>query len=79
MSLDRTSAAGRKLGFVAFLAAVALGVALVAPASAPAVTPASCPTFAVLHDDRIGPASLPIGAYAIELDANSGLSCAAAS
>lgn len=79
MSLDRTSAAGRKLGFVAFLAAVALGVALVAPASAPAVTPASCPSFAVLHDDRIGPASLPTGTYTIELDASSGLSCAAAS
>lgn len=66
----------RKLGMLGLLT---LLVALVAPASAPAVTPASCPSFTVLHNDRIGPASLPAGSYSIALDASSGLTCAAAS
>jgi hypothetical protein len=42
-----------------------------APASA-----AGCPSFKVLHDDRIGPASLPAGGY--EVTVETGLSCQAA-
>lgn len=63
----------------ATVALALLLVALVAPAGAPAVTPTSCPSFTVLHNDRIGPASLPAGSYSIGLDASSGLSCGEAS
>jgi len=56
------------LALCAALAALALTAA--APASA-----ASCPTFRVLHNDRIGPASLPAGNYAVTVEP--GLSCPA--
>jgi hypothetical protein len=57
------------------LALVALSVlALSGAASASAAT---CPSFKVLHDDRIGPASLPAGNYSVTTD--TGLSCQAAS
>jgi hypothetical protein len=55
---------------IAALSLLALSGA--APASA-----ATCPSFKVLHDDRIGAASLPAGNYAVTADA--GLSCQAAS
>ncbi len=77
MSLGRPIVSRRKLGPLAALATLAL--LFVAPASAPAVTPTSCPSFTVLHNDRIGPASLPAGSYSIGLDASSGLTCAEAS
>jgi hypothetical protein len=48
-------------------------------ASAPAITPVSCPSFAVLHNDRIGAAMLPSGTYTITLGATSELDCAVAS
>jgi len=38
---------------------------------------ASCPSFRVLHDDRIGPAVLPAGSY--EVTVSAGLSCSASS
>jgi hypothetical protein len=38
---------------------------------------ASCPSFRVLHDDRIGPAALPAGSY--EVTVSAGLSCSASS
>ncbi len=37
---------------------------------------AGCPSFRVLHDDRIGPAVLPAGPYAVTPAPGSGLSCA---
>lgn len=40
-------------------------------------TAASCPSFRVLHDDRIGPAVLPAGSY--EVTVSAGLSCSASS
>lgn len=58
------------LALGAALAAVALTTA--APASA-----APCPSFQVLHNDRIGPASFPVGSY--EVTVEPGLSCKAAS
>jgi len=58
------------LALLAALAALALTAT--APASA-----ASCPTFRVLHNDRIGAASLPAGNYSVTAEA--GLSCQAAS
>jgi hypothetical protein len=62
---------------VAAAFALALGAALAAlalAAAAPA-TAASCPTFRVLHNDRIGAASLPAGNY--EVTVEPGLSCQA--
>jgi hypothetical protein len=55
---------------VAVLAALALGGA--ASASA-----AGCPSFKVLHDDRIGAVVLPAGSY--EVTVSAGLSCPASS
>lgn len=50
------------------------GLALTAAAPASAAT---CPSFSVLHNDRIGPASFPAGSY--EVTVEPGLSCKAAS
>jgi hypothetical protein len=58
------------LAVCAALAALALTAA--APASA-----ATCPSFRVLHNDRIGPASFPAGNY--EVTVEPGLSCKGAS
>jgi hypothetical protein len=58
------------LASTAALAALALTAA--APASA-----AACSSFRVLHNDRIGPASLPAGNYAVSVEGS--LTCAAAS
>jgi hypothetical protein len=79
VSLDRTPTPGRRLGLAAALTTLALLLAaMVMTASAPAVTPAACPAFTVLHNDRIGPASLPAGRYTISLEGSSGLTCSAA-
>jgi hypothetical protein len=58
------------LTLIAALCALALSAA--APASA-----ATCPSFRVLHNDRIGPANLPAGNYVVTTD--EGLSCQGAS
>lgn len=63
-------ATGFSLALVAALSILALSAA--APAAA-----ATCPSFKVLHNDRIGPANLPAGNY--EVAAETGLSCQAAS
>jgi hypothetical protein len=54
---------------LALVAALSLA-ALIGPTAASAAT---CPSFKVLHDDRIGPASLPAGNY--EITVKAGLSC----
>jgi hypothetical protein len=66
----------RKLALVPALVVALLAAALVGPASASAAT---CPSFRVLHDDRIGSAIFPAGSYAVEPAAGSGLTCADAS
>ncbi|HEX5713011.1 MAG TPA: hypothetical protein VFX85_06835 [Solirubrobacterales bacterium] len=58
--------------------AAALAVLAFGASTAPAITPVSCPSFRVLHDDRIGPASLPAGSYRIETAPAANLTCAAA-
>jgi hypothetical protein len=63
-------AAGFSLALVAALSTLSLGAA--APAAA-----APCPSFKVLHNDRIGPANLPAGNYEVAVEP--GLSCRAAS
>lgn len=69
-SRRRSLAAAFSLALVALLATLALGGA--ASASA-----ADCPSFTVLHNDRIGAASLPAGSY--EISVKAGLSCQEAS
>jgi hypothetical protein len=54
------------------LAALLLALAL---SPGPAAAAAPCPSFRVLHDDRIGAADLPAGTYAIKLAPASGLAC----
>lgn len=66
------------LATVFALLALAVG-ASAAPALTPAITPVSCPAFAVLHNDRIGPATLPAGEYMITVAPTAKLSCATAS
>jgi len=59
--------------------AAALLALAVGPTAAPAITPVSCPSFTVLHNDRIGSAVLPAGAYWLEIEPTASLSCATAS
>jgi hypothetical protein len=70
LAAPKRLAAGFSLALIVALSVLALSGA--APASA-----ATCPSFKVLHNDRIGPASLPAGNYTITTD--TGLSCQAAS
>ena len=56
------------------LAAALSSMVLVGAATASAAT---CPSFKVLHNDRIGPVNLPAGNYEVTVDP--GLSCQAAS
>jgi hypothetical protein len=57
--------------------ALLVAVAALALGGAASASAAACPAFKVLHDDRIGPASLPAGSY--EVTAETGLDCQAAS
>src|SRR4051794_16734843 len=63
------------------LAAIVTAVALAACAlgSASTASAASCPSFRVLHNDRIGAASFPAGSYAMTANTDAAVSCAAAS
>jgi hypothetical protein len=61
----------------ALAAALALTLALSRNEAAAAGT--NCPTFRVLHNDRIGPAVLPAGTYNVHLTRGSKLSCGKAS
>jgi hypothetical protein len=66
------------LGIAAALAALA--VALLLPGGSASAAPAAkCPTFQVLHNDRIGPAVLPAGTYNVHLTRGSKLTCSKAS
>lgn len=66
----RRTAAAFSLALVGVLATLALGGAASASAAA-------CPSFKVLHDDRIGAVVLPAGNY--EVTVSAGLSCPASS
>jgi len=61
----------------AFLLALAAALAALALTAAAPASAATCPSFEVLHNDRIGPASFPAGSY--EMTVEPGLSCKAAS
>ena len=80
MNLVQSFAAKKSLGASIGLALVGLFALLVLNvAAAPAAGAASCPSFRVLHSDRVGVASFPAGSYALTPAAGSGLTCAATS
>lgn len=69
----------KKIG-AAIALAVAASLALMAlSVGAGSAAAAGCPSFRVLHDDRIGAANLPAGNYSVTPSTASGLSCSAAS
>lgn len=73
MSLARSYS--KRIATACAMAVCAALMALALTAAAPA-SAASCPSFSVLHSDRIGQASFPAGSY--ELTVEPGLSCKAA-
>ncbi|MBS1881193.1 MAG: hypothetical protein JST31_16900 [Actinobacteria bacterium] len=73
----RDSVSKRPL-LLAALAAAALALLMLAAGGAARAAAATCPTFKVLHNDRIGPASLPAGTYAVTTE-DVGLGCSTAS
>jgi len=60
-----------------FLPALVCALSLLALGGTGSASAAACPSFKVLHDDRIGAVSLPAGSYEVAPD--TGLSCQAAS
>jgi hypothetical protein len=61
----------------AFAAALVVALSALALGGAATASAAACPSFKVLHDDRIGAVVLPAGSY--EVTVSDGLSCAASS
>jgi hypothetical protein len=74
--VDPVRAPRRRLA-AAFSLALLAALALLALGGATSASAASCPSFKVLHDDRIGTVSLPAGSY--EVTVSGGLSCPASS
>jgi len=77
-------ATGTKVGKATWVAIAAAAAVLALTlglqrAQAGAGASATCPSFQVLHNDRVGTAVLPAGRYTIKVAASSGLSCAASS
>ncbi len=72
----------RRRPAAAFSLALVAALALLALAGAGSASAAACPSFKVLHDDRIGAAVLPAGSYSVttdEFQGSSGISCQEAS
>jgi hypothetical protein len=65
----------KKIGAVVGLAVAACLALLALSAGAGSAAAAGCPSFRVLHNDRIGAANLPAGNYSVTPSAASGLSC----
>jgi hypothetical protein len=61
----------------AFAAALVVALSTLALGGAATASAAACPSFKVLHDDRIGAVVLPAGSY--EVTVSDGLSCPASS
>ncbi len=77
MSLVLSTPAGKRVAAAIALALAALCVTLAL--SAPSASAATCPSFRVLHNDRIGAANLPAGNYTVTTEDASGLTCGQAS
>lgn len=75
--MDLVQLHAKRLAIAFLMALVAAISALVLVATAPASGASSCPSFRVLHNDRIGGASLPAGSYQVTVEP--GLSCQNAS
>jgi uncharacterized membrane protein YgcG len=69
--------ASRRRLAAAFSLALAGVLAMLALGAAASASAAACPSFKVLHDDRIGAVVLPAGSY--EVTVSGGLSCSASS
>jgi hypothetical protein len=79
VDLVHPSSPAKRLALALAIGAALLGLCLAALGSSSAAAAAACPSFRVLHNDRIGPANLPAGNYDVTPAAGSGLTCAAAS
>lgn len=79
MRRAHSSSQKQGLGLAGVFAGAALLALLALSLGASSATAASCPSFRVLHDDRIGPAVLPAGNYKVTTAPSSGLTCAGAS
>jgi hypothetical protein len=69
--------ASRRRPVAAFSLALGAALSLLAFGGAGSAAAATCPSFKVLHNDRIGAVNLPAGSYEVTTEA--GLSCQAAS
>jgi len=74
VDLVRDSSRKRGLGLAGILAATTL-LAVLALGAGSSSAASACPSFRVLHDDRIGPALLPAGNYTITVAPSAGLTC----
>jgi hypothetical protein len=79
VDLVHPSSLTKRLVLALAFGAALLGLCIAATGSSRAAAATACPSFRVLHNDRIGPANLPAGNYNVTPAASSGLSCAAAS
>jgi hypothetical protein len=77
--MDRIALSNRSLAALAGAVALLAAAILVLAAGGPKAEAAGCPSFQVLHNDRIGAAILPAGAYAVTVAPTSSLSCQQAS
>jgi hypothetical protein len=78
VGLVYSSSRKKGLGLVGALAFAALLAVLTISLGASSAAAAGCPSFRVLHDDRIGAAVLPAGSYRVTIAPASGLTCPAA-
>jgi hypothetical protein len=79
VDLVRSSSRKQGLGLAGTVALAALLATLTLGLGASSAAGAGCPSFQVLHDDRIGPAILPAGNYTIAVAPSAGLTCPSAS
>jgi hypothetical protein len=79
VDLVQTSSRKQGLGLAGALAVAALLATLTLGLGASSAAGPGCPSFQVLHDDRIGPATLPAGSYTIAIAPSAGLTCPSAS
>jgi hypothetical protein len=69
----------RGIGAIVALAVLAAALLTAGVGTGSAAEATSCPTFRVLHNDRIGAANLPAGVYEVAPASGSGLNCTQAS
>lgn len=79
MGLVHSSSQKKGLGLAGTLACALLLAVLALSLGTSSAGAAGCPSFRVLHNDRIGPAVLPAGNYTITIAPSAGLTCPAAS